>query len=128
MTGDLCALMDSLGAARAILCGHDWGGALVWSMAQLHPDRVAGVISLCTPAHPRPPAPPLVIIEKRFGPKHYFIQFQQSEAPERLFETDPDRFFHLMFRPPAPRERWAALIPDIYDVPGRFRNAPHAQE
>ncbi|WP_428406937.1 alpha/beta fold hydrolase [Hyphococcus sp.] len=124
MTGDFAALLDALGIDKAIFCGHDWGGALVWSMGQLHPKRVAGIIGLCTPLHPRPPVPPLQIIEKRFGPKHYFIQFQERDAPERLFETDLDRFFHLMFRAPAPKEKQAALLPHVYDLPGRFRDGP----
>ena len=124
MTGDFCALMDALAIDRAIFCGHDWGGALVWAMGQSHPDRVAGIIGLCTPLHPRAAAPPLAIMEKRFGPNHYIVQFQTPEKPERLFETDPDRFFRLMFRAPAPRERWPALMPQIYDVPGRFRDGP----
>lgn len=124
MTTDFAALLDALDIEKAIFCGHDWGGALVWSMAQLHPNRVAGVIGLCTPLRPRPPAPPLEIIEKRFGPKHYFIQFQQSDAPEALFETDPERFFHLMFRKPAPKDKWASLVPHVYDLPGRFKDGP----
>ncbi len=124
MTGDFCALMDSLKIERAIFCGHDWGGALIWSMGQLHPDRVAGLIGLCTPLSQRPPVEPLTIIKKRLGAKHYFIQFQEPDAPEQLFATDPDRFFRLMFRKPPPRERWASLIPHIYDLPGRFRDGP----
>jgi pimeloyl-ACP methyl ester carboxylesterase len=124
MTGDFCALLDTLDIEKAVFCGHDWGGALVWAMGQLHPERVAGVIGLCTPLHPRPPVPPLSIVEKRFGPNHYFLSFQERETPEGLFESDPDRFFHLIFRPPAPRERWAALVPQVYDVCGRFRDGP----
>ena len=124
MTGDFTALLDALAIDKAIFCGHDWGGALVWSMGQLHPDRVAGVIGLCTPLHPRPPVAPLAIIEKRFGPKHYFIQFQERDAPEALFATDPDRFFHLMFRKPAPKEKRASLGRNVFDLPGRFRDGP----
>lgn len=124
MTGDFCALLDALGIGEAIFCGHDWGGALVWSMGQLHPARVAGVIGLCTPLRPRPPVPPLSIIEKRFGENHYFIAFQEPEKPERLFASDPERFFRLMFRPPAPRARWPALTPHVYDLCGRFRDGP----
>ncbi len=124
MTDDFAALLDALEIDKAIFCGHDWGGALVWSMGQLHASRVAGIIGLCTPLRPRPPVPPLQIIEKRFGPKHYFIQFQEPDFPEALFQTDPDRFFHLMFRRPAPKEKQAALLPHVYDLPGRFRDGP----
>lgn len=128
MSADFCNLLDALKIDRAIFCGHDWGGALVWSMAQRHGPQVAGVIGLCTPLRPRPPAPPLEIIEKRFGAGHYFIQFQSPDVPERLFESDPKRFFRLMFQKPAPRERWAALIPRVYDLPERFRKAPDPDE
>ena len=38
LTGDLIGLLDHLGAEKAIWCGHDWGGALVWQMALRHPD------------------------------------------------------------------------------------------
>jgi len=124
MTGDFTALLDALNIDRAIFCGHDWGGALIWSMGQLHGDRVAGLIGLCTPLRPRPPVPPLSIIEQRFGPNHYFIQFQERGAPEKLFESDPDRFFRLTFRRPLPRRLWPSLIPAAYDLPGRFRDGP----
>lgn len=124
MTADFCALMNALDIDKAIFCGHDWGGALVWSMAQRHPARTAGVIGLCTPVLPRPPAPPLTIIKKRFGEQHYFIQFQEDGVPERLFEEDPERFFGLMFQPPPPKKIWKRLIPRVYDLPGRFKNAP----
>ena len=124
MTGDFCALLDALYIDRAIFCGHDWGGALIWHMGQLHPERVSGLIGLCTPLRARPPVPPLQIMEKRFGPKHYIVQFQEADTPENLFATDPDRFFHLMFRKPPPRARWASLAPQVYDLPGRFRDGP----
>lgn len=121
---DFLAVLDAIGAPRAIFCGHDWGGALVWSMGQLHPERVAGIISLCTPLRPRPPAPPISIIRERFGPNHYFVRFQEPGAAERLFEQDIEKFFRLMFRPPAPRERWAAMMPAAFDIMSRFRDGP----
>jgi pimeloyl-ACP methyl ester carboxylesterase len=121
MTGDFAAMLDALEIGSAVFCGHDWGGALIWSMGQLRPERVTALIGVCTPLRPRPPAPPLSIIEKRFTPKHYFIQFQERGVPEKLFESDPDRFFHMMFRKPVSRDRWPDLIPSVYDLPGRFR-------
>ncbi|MCB2114642.1 MAG: alpha/beta hydrolase [Parvularculaceae bacterium] len=124
MSDDLARMLDALDIERAVFCGHDWGGAIVWPMAQLHPARVAGVIGVCTPHRPPPPAPPLSIIEERFGPKHYFIQFQQEKTPEALFETDIGRFFRLMFRRPADRADIERLGDRIFDLPGRFRDGP----
>ena len=124
LTDDLVGLLDALGIERAIFCGHDWGGAVVWPMAQLHKDRVAGVIGVCTPHRPPPPAPPLSIIKRRFGEKHYFIQFQDEGAAERLFETDIERFFRLMFRRPPTLAEIAKIGPRMLDLPGRFRDGP----
>lgn len=129
MTDDFVALLDALEIDKAVFCGHDWGGALVWPMAQLHPDRVAGVIGLATPHRPPPPVPPLSIIAKRLTENHYFIKFQQDGAPEALFESDVEGFFRFIFRKPAPREKWPALVPGVYDLMARFesRRPPGAE-
>lgn len=127
MTADFCALLDTLNINEAVFCGHDWGGALVWSMGQRQPDRVAGIISLCTPLAPRAPAAPVSILKRRYTDKHYFVQFQESEWPEKLFATNPEKFFRLMFQGPAQRSRWASLIPGVFDLPGRFQSS-HAPD
>ncbi len=123
LTDDLAALLDALGLERAVFCGHDWGGAIVWGMAQLKPDRVAGVISLCTPLHPRAPVPPLTIIKKRYSDRHYFVRFQEEGAPERLFKNDIERFFRMVFRKPVPRDQWPGLIPGVFDLMARFEKS-----
>ena len=77
---DISALLDHFEVDKAIFCGHDWGGAIVWSMGQLRPTRVAGVIGVCTPLRPRSPAPPITIVKNRFGDKHYYVQFQTPKC------------------------------------------------
>ncbi|MBS0332224.1 MAG: alpha/beta fold hydrolase, partial [Proteobacteria bacterium] len=59
LTGDLVGLLDHLGVEKAIFCGHDWGGLVVWQMPLMHRDRVAGVIGLNTPFLPRSPIDPI---------------------------------------------------------------------
>ena len=54
LTGDLVGLLDTLDIERAILVGHDWGGWVVWAASVLHPERVAGVVGVCTPYIPFP--------------------------------------------------------------------------
>jgi microsomal epoxide hydrolase/non-specific protein-tyrosine kinase len=124
LTDELAALLDALRIERAVFCGHDWGGAIVWPMAQRHSGRVSGVIGVSTPHRAPPPVPPLRIIEQRFGLKHYFLQFQEEGAAEALFASDLDRFFRLVFRR-APKSAGAAPI-DVraFDIPGRFRDGP----
>lgn len=124
MAGDLVSVIDHLGAERAVLCGHDWGGLIVWPAAMLHPDRVAGVIGVCTPHLPRPKSPPIESLINRFGENHYIVQFQEDGAPEALFEKDVERFFRIMFRKPVPREYWPRLIPNVFDIMSRFRDGP----
>jgi pimeloyl-ACP methyl ester carboxylesterase len=49
---DMIELIDALGAQKAIWVGHDWGAAVVWSLAQHHPERCHGVANLCVPYAP----------------------------------------------------------------------------
>lgn len=124
MTGDLAALLNALEIDRAVFCGHDWGGAIVWPMAQLRPDLVAGVIGVSTPHAPPPPVPPLSIFEKRYTKKHYIVQFQKDGEAEALFARDVERFFRIMFRGPPANAAARADDPATYDLLGRFANGP----
>ena len=126
LTGDLKGLLDAKGVDKAIFAGHDWGGFLVWPMAQLHPDRVAGVIGVCTPHRKSPPVAPLRILEKRYTDKHYFIRFQEIGMAESVFEGHEEKFFRMMFRPPAPRKAWDQLVPWIFDVITVFQHFDHS--
>lgn len=51
LVADLVAVLDGLGVARAHVVGHDWGAALAWPLAALHPDRVATLTALSV-GHP----------------------------------------------------------------------------
>lgn len=52
LVADVLALLDAVGLRRCHLVGHDWGGAVAWSAAADHPDRVATLTAVSTP-HPR---------------------------------------------------------------------------
>jgi pimeloyl-ACP methyl ester carboxylesterase len=48
---DVRALLDAAGLDSAHVVGHDWGGAVAWGLAALHPERVRTLTALSTP-HP----------------------------------------------------------------------------
>lgn len=48
---DLVALADHLGHRRFTLVAHDWGGAIAWATALLHPDRLERLVIVNAP-HP----------------------------------------------------------------------------
>jgi pimeloyl-ACP methyl ester carboxylesterase len=51
LAGDVGGLIKSLGARRAHLVGHAWGGMLAWTVASLHPRLVSSVTAIGA-AHP----------------------------------------------------------------------------
>src|SRR4051794_36041340 len=52
LVADALAMIDELGADRAHVVGHDWGGVVAWALAAMHPERVRTLTVLSTP-HPR---------------------------------------------------------------------------
>ena len=48
---DVAELIAALGKERALLVGHDWGGAIAWGAATFYPERVARLAILNAP-HP----------------------------------------------------------------------------
>jgi pimeloyl-ACP methyl ester carboxylesterase len=60
LVADVDALVRGLGHERCVPVAHDWGGAVAWSYAIAHPERVAKLVILNAP-HPVPFARALAI-------------------------------------------------------------------
>jgi pimeloyl-ACP methyl ester carboxylesterase len=102
LTGDMVGLLDHLGIDKAIFCGHDWGGIVVWQMPLRHPDRVAGVIGLNTPFMVRPAADPIEILRRRFGEDMYIVHFQKPGEADAVLGRDVAKAMNFFMRRPPP--------------------------
>lgn len=52
LSDDVAGVIRSLGAANAVVVGHDWGGLIGWSLAALEPELVRRLVAVSAP-HPR---------------------------------------------------------------------------
>jgi pimeloyl-ACP methyl ester carboxylesterase len=97
LSGDLVGLLDDIGAEKAVFVGHDWGAPVVWSSAQLHPDRVAAVAGLSVPPTPRSQVPPTQAFRRLFGENFfYMLYFQQAGVADAELGGDPARTMRRM--------------------------------
>uniref|UniRef100_A0A673K6A3 AB hydrolase-1 domain-containing protein n=1 Tax=Sinocyclocheilus rhinocerous TaxID=307959 RepID=A0A673K6A3_9TELE len=94
---DLVTFLDKMGIPQVILVGHDWGGALVWNMAQFHSERVRAVASLNTPLFPVDPKTNPMEKLKAVPIFDYQIYFQKPGVAEAELEKNLERTFKLMF-------------------------------
>ena len=51
LVADVVSLLDVLGVAKVRLVGHDWGAAIGWQAAILHPDRIDRYVAISV-GHP----------------------------------------------------------------------------
>jgi pimeloyl-ACP methyl ester carboxylesterase len=106
LIGDLQGLTTALNIDKAIFVGHDWGAMLVWQMALLAPERMAGLIALNIPHIPRPPINPITYMRLKLGKDFYIVNFQESDEADRRFAADPAKFINTMMRRrPTPTHR-----------------------
>jgi pimeloyl-ACP methyl ester carboxylesterase len=90
LTDDLLGLLDDIGAEKAVLVGHDWGAMVVWQMALLHPDRVAGVCGMSVPFIPRGGIAPITAMRNVFGDMFFYIlYFQEPGVADADLARDP---------------------------------------
>ncbi len=101
LTADLVGLLDHLGVDKAIFCGHDWGGIVVWQTPLMHPTRVAGVIGLNTPFMPRAPLDPISLMRMRFGAEMYIVWFQTPGDADTVLSVDVKKTMRFFMRKPA---------------------------
>lgn len=94
---DIVDLVAHLGFDKAVIVGHDWGGAVGWHIALYHPDIVSKFIVMNCPN-------PLVFIDSLKGnPRQvlrswYMFFFQLPLLPEWVMGLDLRRFFERAFR------------------------------
>jgi len=96
---DLAGLLDAKDIEKAVFCGHDWGGAVVWAMARLHPDRCSGIIGLNTGAGRPGGLPPVensVPSSIIMTPNYYVATFQQPGHAEAILEADVRHTFDFI--------------------------------
>ena len=98
LTGDLVGMLDAMKIDKAIFCGHDWGGFVVWQMPLLHPSRVAGVIGVNTPFMPRAPMDPITLMRMAYGEEMYIVFFQKPGVADALLGRDPAKSLRLFYR------------------------------
>jgi pimeloyl-ACP methyl ester carboxylesterase len=91
LCGDVDRLLDTIGAERAAIVGHDWGATVAWHYALLYPERTACVAGLSVPLVPNPPAPPLEIMRRHLGEDFYVLWFQEPGVAEAALERDVRR-------------------------------------
>ncbi|WP_426749652.1 alpha/beta fold hydrolase [Myxococcus sp. Y35] len=98
LMGDAVGLLDALGEQTAVVVGHDWGSAMAWNCAALHPDRFRAVVGMSVPHLGRAPMPPTQLFERMFGEKWFYIlYFQTPGVAEAEFEADVPKTVRTIF-------------------------------
>ncbi|MHB8718912.1 MAG: alpha/beta fold hydrolase [Candidatus Dormibacteria bacterium] len=82
LVADVAGIADSLDAPRFHLAGHDWGGALAWSVAAALPSRVASLTVVSTP-HPLAMRDAMRSSTQALR-SSYFVFFRLPRVPEAL--------------------------------------------
>jgi pimeloyl-ACP methyl ester carboxylesterase len=95
---DLAGLLDAKGIEKAVFCGHDWGGAVVWNMPLFHRDRVLGVIGVNTPFSGRAPSPPIELLRRMRGEDNYVVAFQAPGVADQALADNAGKFFRMIMR------------------------------
>ncbi|MFE3227912.1 alpha/beta fold hydrolase [Nocardia sp. NPDC059228] len=96
--GDLMALLDDIGAARAVFVGLDFGAQLVWELSLRAPERVAAAMVLNNPFAPRPPRAPSAFWTK--AAERHFLHLSYFQTPgiaDAELAADPRGFLARVY-------------------------------
>ena len=125
--GDVIALLDTAGLARAHIVGHDWGGSQAWGAAGWYPDRVA---SLTVLSIPHPAAFFRALRTSKQGLLSWYMAlFQLPAVPESLVERTLAKSLRDSGLPDEYVNRYAAAISDPGALTGAlnwYRGIPFA--
>jgi epoxide hydrolase 4 len=87
LSADVSRLIAALGRSRAVVAGHDWGGAIAWATAVYRPEVVERLVVLNCP-HPGALADEFLRNVRQLRRSSYIAFFQLPWLPERLLARD----------------------------------------
>jgi len=85
LVSDVIAIADQLGREKIFLAGHDWGAAVAWSAALLHPHVSRS--SQCSTSHPSVMRKFLSTRPRQLLRSWYMFFFQLPWLPEAVFSA-----------------------------------------
>ena len=83
LTSDVKAVIEHFDQEKAIIVGHDWGGAVSWSFSMMYPQMVDRLVILNLP-HPAGMSRELANNPKQAAASEYARNFQQPGAHKAL--------------------------------------------
>ena len=86
LVSDVIAISTQLGKERVFLAGHDWGAAVAWSAAILHPQRIVKLAVVNVP-HPSIMRRYVFTRFRQTRRSWYMFFFQLPWLPEALFSA-----------------------------------------
>lgn len=96
LVDDIAGLIAALGEQRAVVVGHDWGGAIAWKLAMLRPGLIERLVILNAP-HPAAFARELRR-PKQWLRSWYMLFFQLPWLPELLLSAGDFAFLARTLR------------------------------
>jgi pimeloyl-ACP methyl ester carboxylesterase len=101
LAADVAGLIAALGEERAHVVGHDWGAAVAWMVATLHPERVDRLAILNVP-HPARMEKALRTSPRQLLHSWYMFFFQIPWLPERLMRLGGRRMLEKTYQDARP--------------------------
>ena len=83
LVGDVAAVIRHQGSEKAVIVGHDWGGAIAWSFAMRHPEMTDRLI-ICNVPHPKALLRELAHNPEQQRNSQYARNFQKEDAAAAL--------------------------------------------
>jgi pimeloyl-ACP methyl ester carboxylesterase len=102
LVGDVVALIESFGAGRAFVVGHDWGGVIAWVLAMRRPDVVERLVTLNAP-HPAAYYRELWRNPRQWLRSWYILLFQLPWLPEWMLRRGNYALLQRMLQGPVTR-------------------------
>jgi epoxide hydrolase 4 len=112
LAGDVRDLIGERGEQQALLAGHDWGAAVAWATAAVHPDVVSRLAILNLP-HPQRMLEGLRTLEQ-LKRSWYMFAFQLPWLPERALASSRFKWLRGGFEHDARRGGYTVSDIELY--------------